>query len=899
MQAVRRDGRGRCVVRGSGPLQEYFREPDAGDPLARERLYRANSAWQWRRMMYYPKPTIAMVNGWCFGGAFQVLIGCDLAIAAEDAKFGLSEINWGIIPAGIVTKSLAMVLAQRTALYYIMTGETFDGRRAEQIGLVRAAMDQYLVWQTFKLYCTSCHSGPTPPAGLNLQVLDLSNLDDRGAVWEKLLRKLQNREMPPAGLPRPDAATYDKLVNAIENERDRLAEVAPNPGRPTLHRLNRTEYANAIRDLLALDVDIDVADMLPADDIGYGFDNIGDVLNVSPLLLERYLAAAGKISRLAVGDPTLPASYQTYAIPHGLNQLDRMSETMPLGSRGGTSVSHYFPVDGEYEISVGLQTGRYDENLGLQRERKLDLRIDDQRLELFTIAADPRAGELEHGAKEAPDSHLKIRVPVKAGARTLVATFLKDTVMPEGILPATRETAFFEGVGSISVVGPYDVEGPGDTPSRERIFVCHPAASAEEQACAAKIISTVAHRAYRRPITADDMPELLALYRQGAESGGFEAGVRLALQKILVSPEFIFRVELDPPNAAPGSVHRVSDIELASRLSFFLWSSIPDDELLAVAERGELSDPSTLEGQVRRMLADPRSQALVKNFAGQWLFLRNVAGIQPDSIAFPNFDENLRQALEQETELLIDSTLREDRSVADLLNTKYTFVNQRLAEHYGIPGIYGTKFRRVAVTDPNRRGLLGQAAILAVTSYPNRTAPTIRGKWVLEQLLGTPPPPPPPNVPSLKDDASAKKMTMRQRMEQHRANPACAVCHRAMDPLGFALENFDGLGRWRDTSAPGTGPIDSSGVLPDGTAFDGPAGLRDVLLSRRDQFVETFTERLLTYALGRGLEQYDRPVVRKITREAASNDQRWSAIILGIVNSAPFQMRRVSSDGNI
>ncbi len=750
----------------------------------------------------------------------------------------------------------------------------------------RATLDQY---------CVVCHSGPTPPAGLNLQPLDIGNLDDNGAIWEKLLRKLRNREMPPAGMPRPDAATYEALIKYIETERDRLAEVKPNPGHPTLHRLNRAEYANAIRDLLALE--IDVAELLPADDIGYGFDNIGDVLNVSPLLLERYLAAAGKISRLAVGDTTVPASYQTYVIPHGLMQRDRMSEAMPFGSRGGTSVRHRFPVDGEYEISVGLQTGRYDEFLGLGRERKLDLRLDSRRLERFTIPADPRAGELVHGAGTDPDSHLKVRVPVKAGTRTLVATFLKDSVMPEGILPNNRETAFFEGVGSISVAGPYNVQGPGATESRDRIFLCRPAATAEEQACAEKIIYGLVHRAYRRPMAEDDLAQLLALYRQGAESGGFEAGVRLALQKILVSPEFIFRLELDPPDAAPGSVHRISDVELASRLSFFLWSSIPDDELLAVAERGELGEPSVLEGQVRRLLADPRSQALVKNFSGQWLFLRNIARIQPDPAAFPNFDENLRQALQQETELLIESTLREDRSVADLLTTDYTFVNERLAEHYGIQGIYGSEFRRIAVEDPKRRGLLGQASILTVTSYPNRTAPTIRGKWVLEQLLGTPPPPPPPNVPSLKDDASTKTMTMRQRMEQHRANPACAVCHKMMDPLGFSLENFDGLGRWRDSTGPGTGPIDSSGVLPDGTKFEGPAGLRDVLLSKRDLFVETFTERLLTYALGRGLEQYDRPVIRKITREAALNDQRWSSMIFGIVKSAPFQMRRVS-DGN-
>jgi hypothetical protein len=754
----------------------------------------------------------------------------------------------------------------------------------------------YPVWQTFKIYCMTCHVGARAPGGLNLQALDLENLDHNGAVWEKLIRKLRSRDMPPAGVPRPDGAAYEAMVKLIEGERDHLAEIRPNPGRPTLHRLNRSEYANAIRDLLAIEVD--VADLLPADDIGYGFDNIGDVLNVSPLLLERYLSAAGKISRLAVGDTSLPPSYQTYIIPHGLSQVDRMSEDMPLGSRGGSAVHHLFPVDGEYEISIGLQRGRYDAFMGLERERKLDLRLDDQRLQLFTIAADPHAGQLEYGAKEDPDAHLKVRVAVKAGTRTLVATFIKDTVMPEGILAANRERAFFEGVGSISVAGPFDVQGPGSTPSRDRIFICHPASAAEESPCAEKIVANLAHRAYRRPVTADDLPELMALYKQGAANGGFEAGVRLALQKILVSPDFIFRVELDPPEAQAGSVHRVSDVELASRLSFFLWSSIPDAELMAIAERGELGDPAVLERQVRRMLADPRSQALVKNFAGQWLFLRNIARIQPDPAAFPSFDENLRQALGQETELLIESTLREDRSVADLLDTDYTFVNERLAEHYGIEGIYGNEYRRVSIKDPNRRGLLGQASILAVTSYPNRTAPTIRGKWVLEQLLGTPPPPPPPNVPSLKEDASAKTLTMRARMEEHRANPSCAACHRLMDPLGFSLENFDGIGRWRDSAAPGTGAIDASGALPDGTPFDGPAGLRDILLGKRDQFVETFTERLLTYALGRGLEEYDQPIIRRITREAAAGDQRWSSIILGIVKSAPFQMRRVSDGDN-
>jgi hypothetical protein len=751
----------------------------------------------------------------------------------------------------------------------------------------RPAFDQHAAWQTWKLYCDTCHFGPKARAGVNLESLDLANLDSNGVLWEKVLRKLRSREMPPPGVPRPDEAAYAALVDAIEGERDRLADANPNPGRPTLHRLNRVEYANAVRDLLALD--IDVADLLPADDTGYGFDNIGDVLTVSPSLLERYLLAAGKISRQAVGDTTAPPSWQTYSLRPGLRQDERMSEAMPLGSRGGAAIQHRFPVDGEYEISVGLQRDRAEAILSNGRERKLDLRLDDRRLELFTIAARTVAA----GAGEEADAHLKVRLPVQAGERTVVATFLKDTTALEGIIFKPRADAIqahFEGVGAISIAGPFKVQGPGATPSRDRIFVCRPGEAAEEGACAEKIIAGVARRAYRRPIAAGDLPQLMALYRQGAETGGFENGVRLALQKILVSPEFIFRVELDPADAPPGSVHRVSDVELASRLSFFLWSSIPDDELLAAAERGELSDPKVLDAQVRRMLADPRSKALVKNFIGQWLFLRNIAGILPDTAAFPNFDENLRDALRKETELLLESTLREDRSVADLLNTDYTFVNQRLAEHYGIKGIYGSEFRRVAVTDPKRQGLLGHASIMTVTSYPDRTAPTIRGKWVLEQMLGTPPPPPPPNVPALKEDAHFKVLTMRQRMEEHRASPQCAVCHRIMDPIGFALENFDGLGRWRDTDGEEGAKIDSSGVLPDGTAFDGPAGLRDILVARRGMFVETLTERLLTYALGRGTEPYDAPVIRRIVREAAPGDYRWSAIILGIINSKSFQM---------
>ncbi len=757
-----------------------------------------------------------------------------------------------------------------------------------------AVFDQQQFWQVSKIYCDGCHFGPKARAKLNLQSLDFAHLDANGETWEKVLRKLRSREMPPVGMPRPDAAIYEKLVSSIEAERDRLAEVKPNPGRPTIHRLNRAEYKNAVRDLLALDIDVE--DMLPADDIGYGFDNIGDVLSVSPLLLERYLSAASKIGRTAIGETALPATYRTYDVPRGLIQLGRMSEDMPFGSRGGATIRHYFPADGEYEIAAGLQRGRYDQFLGLERERKLDIRIDGKRVKLFAIPADPRARAVVFGAGNDPDANLRVKLPVKAGMRTITATFLKDTVIPEGIIQNDRETAFYEGVGSITIGGPFSIKGPGVTDTREAIFVCRPSAQVTQEVCARQILSALTRRAYRRPVTEEDLAPLLKLYSEGQGRGGFETGIRLALQTILVSPEFLFRVELDPEGAAPGAVHKIDGIELASRLSFFLWSSIPDEALLAAAEREELDNPQVLEREVKRMLADPRAKSLVTNFAGQWLFLRNIDRIAPDPAAFPNFDENLREAFRTETEMLIASIMNEDKSILDLLTAEYTFVNDRLAEHYGIAGIYGSEFRRVPVRDENRRGLLGHASILTVTSYPNRTSPTIRGKWVLEQLLGTPPPPPPPNVPSLAENANVQEMSMRERMELHRANPACAACHRMMDPLGFSLENYDGLGRWRDTAGPGTGSIDASGVLPDGAAFNGPSGLREVLMSKSDRFAETFTERLLTYALGRGVEEYDRPVIRKIVREASGHGQRWSDIVLGIVTSTPFQMRRVSDD---
>ena len=735
-------------------------------------------------------------------------------------------------------------------------------------------------------FCVTCHNARLRTAGLQLDTADVDHPGGDAAVWEKVLHKLRTREMPPPGVPHPDNVTYDSLANYLETALDEAAEARPNPGRPAVYRLNRFQYANAIRDLIALD--IDSASLLPADDSGYGFDNIGDVLTVSPVLLERYLSAAGKISRSAVGDPSLSPTSTEYEIPPATVQSERESDDLPIGSRGGIAVRHHFPLDAEYVIKVRLQRGKDATTiLGISGQRQLDIRLDGARTKLFTVGGQTRT-EAENAQRELDDG-LEVRMPVKAGPHLVAATFLKDTVKPEGVLDTAGNQAFFEGVGSVSIAGPYAAKGPGDTPSRRKIFVCRPRGRErrldDDEACATKIITTLARRAYRRPISKDEIPALMIPYKSAKENGGFEEGIRRALQRILVSPDFLFRVEVDPAKADSASAYRVSDVELASRLSFFLWSSIPDDELLNLAERGKLKEPEVLEQQIKRMLADSRANTLVSNFVGQWLYLKNIEAVLPDPVAFPDFDENLRVALAKETELFFESMLREDRSLLDLLRADYTFLNERLARHYGISGIHGSQFQRVTLTNEERKGLLGQGSVLTVTSYPNRTSPTLRGKWLLENLLGSPPPPPPPNVPSLKEDKDVSLLTMRQRMERHQASPVCSSCHSRMDPLGFALENFDGLGRWR-------AGIDSSGVLPDGTKIDGPVGLRNVLLSKKDQFVTTATERLLTYALGRGVEAFDMPAIRKIVRDAEPGDYRWSSLITGIAKSVPFQMRR-------
>src|SRR2546429_174199 len=583
-----------------------------------------------------------------------------------------------------------------------------------------------------------------------LDKADIEHPAENPAVWEKVLRKLRAREMPPPQRSRPDDRTYDSMAQYLETALDRAAEAKPNPGRPSAYRLNRSQYANAIRDLIALE--IDSASLLPADDSGYGFDNIGDVLTVSPMLLEKYLSAAANISRLAVGDSSISATSVDYPIHPATVQTERESAELPVGSRGGIAIRHEFPLDAEYVIKVRLQRGKDATTIvGNSEQRELDIRLDGSRLKLFTV--------------NASDDDLEVRVAAKAGPHTVAATFLKGTVKPEAILDSTGNQAFFEGVGTVSIAGPYGAKGPGDTPSRRESFVCRPSGSHDEDTCATKIITALARRAYRRPIQADEIPALLIPYKTARGHGTFEDGIRMALERILVSPNFLFRVEIDPPGIPPGTAYRIREIDLASRLSFFLWSTIPDDELFDLAERGKLKEPAILEQQVRRMLADPRAHTLVSNFVNQWLYLRNMENVLPDPAAFPGFDENLRLALARETDLFFQSMLREDRSILELLGANYTFLNERLARHYGIPGIHGTEFRRVTLTNEERKGLLGQGSVLTVTSYPNRTSPTLRGKWLLENILGSPPPPPPPNVPSLKEDQDVRNLTMRQRME--------------------------------------------------------------------------------------------------------------------------------------
>ncbi len=742
-------------------------------------------------------------------------------------------------------------------------------------------------------YCLPCHNSQVRIAGLALGEIGIEDPSRRPDVWEKAVRKLRARHMPPPEADqRPDERTYLSLIAWLEASLDKAAAAAPDPGRTeTFHRLNRTEYRNVIRDLL--DLDVDVASLLPADESSHGFDNVtaGDL---SPTLLERYLAAGQKVSRSAVGSPIPSPGGDLIQLPADLTQEDHF-EGLPLGTRGGTVVRYSFPLDAEYEIQVRLARDRNEHVEGLRDAHELDVMLDGERVRSFTVKPPASAGD-----HQTADQHLRVRTRVSAGPHRLAVAFPKQrSALPEterqpyqAHFNMDRHPRIQPALFSISVNGPYQASGPGDTPSRRRIFVCRPATAGEEEGCAKRILGTLLRRAYRRPVSDADVQAPLQFYRQARQRGGFEDGVELALNSVLVSPEFLFRVEHDPKGIAPRTAYRLSDVELASRLSFFLWSSGPDDELLDAAAGGRLGKPAVLQRQVRRMLADPRSQSLVTSFADQWLRLRNLAAITPDMRLYPDFDDNLRQAFRKETELFFDSILREDRSVLELLRARDTFVNERLAKHYAIPGVYGSRFRRLTFPDDSARGgLLGQGSFLTVSSYATRTSPVLRGKWVLENLLGLPPPPPLPSVPALPENReTGKKQTMRERLAQHRSNPACSGCHRLMDPIGFALENYDAVGRWR-TREDGA-PIDAAGALPDGRSFEGAAGLRRALLERPDVFVTTFTEKLLTYALGRGVEHHDAPAVRKIVREAQARDSRFSAVVLGIVDSVPFRMRR-------
>jgi mono/diheme cytochrome c family protein len=783
-----------------------------------------------------------------------------------------------------------------------------DGQQAS----LQGAADPASARAVLDRYCVTCHNERARTGGLALDALDVAHVAAQPAAWEAVVRKVRTRTMPPAGMPRPDESSVSSLASWLTAELDR-AGAAPNPGRPLLRRLNRAEYGNVIRDLLA--VDVDVRALLPADDSAFGFDNNADLLVVSPSLLDRYLSAADRVSALAVGDPSTTAGAETYYTRGDQSQSQHL-EGLPLGTVGGIGVRHWFPLDGDYEFHVALTRTNLEAIRGLEHEHQLEIAVDGERVFLGAIG-----GEAEEGQKgtiteksDATDARLRVRAAVKAGPRLVTAAFVRKIAENTNRLrPFLRSNAgTYDSTGrphvkSLTVTGPFNATGPGDTPSRRRIFICGPSRgpalserseSKGEEACGRTILTTLARRAYRRPVGESDVAPLMTFYREGRRKGTFETGVQLALRRLLTSPTFVFRVEEDPfdfaqgrASASPaGAVHRVSDVELASRLSFFLWSSMPDDTLLDLAASNRLHEPGQLETQVRRMLADPKADALVENFAGQWLQVRNLQNIAPNTDEFPDFDNNLRDAFRRETELFFRSVMREDRNVLDLMTADYTFVNERLAKHYGLPGVYGSQFRRVTLADEARRGLLGKGSILLVTSHADRTAPTLRGKWILENLLGTPPPAPPGNVPPFEQTAGPRPRTIRERMEIHRANPSCAGCHRSMDALGFTLENFNAVGAWRTRDA--GQDVNAQGTMTDGDLVAGVSGLRAALLKRPEVFVETMTEKLTTYALGRGLQYYDMPAIRGILRDAAGQDNRFSSIVFGIVRSTPFQMRK-------
>ncbi len=771
-------------------------------------------------------------------------------------------------------------------------------------------------------YCVTCHNQTLRTAGLALDAVDVTHPGANAVVWERVIAKLRAGSMPPPGRPRPDAETYRALATWLENEIDRDWAANPDPGRiGAVHRLNRTEYNNAIRDLFALN--LDVKPLLPGDETADGsFDNFADSLTISTAHLERYMSVARQVTRLAAGLPPTSPTVERFEIPLHVLQEDRQSEDLPFGSRGGIAIPHNFPVDGEYAIKVRLQRQYQDYIKGMGWPQRLDVRLDRHLLKRFTVgggakgrpAARSYAGDGEPNFAGDPewekymqidgDAGLDVRIPVEAGPHVVGVTFVRELFEPEGLPQPlqrgrviTNDNVYMEhaSVGVVQIAGPYATTGTvKDTPSRRAIFVCRPKAVSEERACAAKILTKMARLAYRRPVNARDVQTLVEFFDTGRQDGGaFDAGIQFALERMLVDPDFLLRVHRDPPNAS--AVYRLSDIEIASRLSFFLWSSIPDERLLDVAERGQLSNPQVLEKEVRRMLADPRAAAaFVDDFAAQWLNLRRIAEVVVDPERYANYDLSLMEAFKKETELFVESILGEDRPVTELLDADYTFVNERLARHYGIPGVYGSRFRRVVLPNHDRRGgLLGQGSLLAATSYPDRTSPVLRGKFLLDNIFGLPAPPPPPgvdtNLAAIKP--GAVPATIRERLAQHRTSPACSSCHAVIDPLGFALENFDVIGAWREVDEAGR-PVDSAGTTLSGVTIDGLKGLRALLLQEPAQFPRTLTEKLLAYALGRRLEYYDRPAVRQIVRDAAARNYRWSSLIMGIVKNPAFLMRR-------
>ncbi len=781
--------------------------------------------------------------------------------------------------------------------------------------------------------CIQCHSEEAESAmalfsGFFLDRLDVANVAAHPAEWEKVVRKLRTGMMPPASEPRPDEAQQRAFIAYLEGELDSFAARNPNPGRPALHRLNRTEYENAIRDLLALD--IDATELLPGDDASFGFDNVAGSLGVSPVLVERYANAAARIARLAVGDVGMTAEQKTHYVPNFLMQSEHLAG-LPFGTRGGLRVEHFFPLDAEYIINVDLMSAVNGIHIGNGvPNEQLEVTLDGRRVALFDISKPPPApppepepepeqakaesetpAQPEPAAPPAAENEEKegakweVRIPVSAGPHILAAAFIKknhaliedivqqpSNTLLDPLFNGTPEVTLIAHVGSITVDGPYTAEDAGETPSRARIFTCRPESPSAETACAREILTSIAYRAYRQPPSTEHLSVLMDFYAQGREKGGFEKGIETGLQRILSSPQFVFRFERDPERARDGA-YALSDSELAARLAFFLWSSIPDDELLELASRNRLSRPAVLEQQVRRMLADPKASALTENFAGEWLYLRNLGIKFPSTYDFPDFDDNLRNSFRRETELLFEHIVRNDLSVLELLTADYTFVDERLAKHYGIPGVYGSEFRKVAVSDPRRQGLLGHGSILLVTSNPNRTSPVNRGVWVLKNILGAVVPAPPPvNIPPLEEaagDVDFDSLSVRELMVLHRSKPFCEGCHKIMDPIGLAMENFDVIGRWR-TLDNGT-PIDTDGNLIDGTPIDGPVALRAALLKYDEQVVRNVVEKLLIYAVGRGTEHYDQPVIRQIVRNAALSGYRFSSLVMGVVTSDAFLMR--------